>query len=167
MPSALELDDRVPPLADPRPILVALEELGPRGVDHEDRRLEVFEEIAEQRERVVVRRVEILEDEADRRVRGVRLEERLEDGAADRVGLLQVVRDRAGERALVAAEAEELAEKIDDVADLAIVEDLGDLSADLDLRRVDVHPLDEPESAAEQPREQAERGDGVARASLR
>ena len=103
----------------------------------QDRARQVLEQVAEQRERVVVR----LRADPRRRGRSASASasasrKALKTARRMMRGLLRVVADRAGERALVAADAEELAEEVDDVADLAIVEDRRDLRADLGPRGV-------------------------------
>jgi hypothetical protein len=108
-----------------------------------------------------VRVVKILEDEADRRVRRVGLEERLEHGATDEARLRRVVAHGAREGALLARNPQEMAEEVDDIADLAVSHHLRDLSAYLALGVLDRHPFDQTEARAEDLPEQAIRGRGV------
>ena len=94
----------------------------------------------------------------------VGLEKSLEYRAAQLLGLVGVVVHRARERALLELEIEELPEKVGHVADLAVLEHLGHLGADLRLGAVGVHALDQPETRPQQPREHAVGGVQVARA---
>ena len=66
--------------------------------------------------------------------------------------------DGARERALFEGQVEELAEEVDDVAHLAVVEDAAHLGAHLRLEDLAVHAFDDPEAGAEEAREDAERG---------
>ncbi len=130
---------------------------GRASADHQDGAGQVLEEVAEQRQRVVVRVVQVLEDEADRRGGGVRLEERLEDGAADERGLLRLVLDGARERALVAGHAHELAEEVGHVADLAARRGRPRSGRAPGPGGLPFHALDEAEARPEQLGEDAER----------
>ena len=96
-------------------------------------------------------------------IRCVGLEEPLDDGAAKVLELLWVAGDGLDERRIEEVELEELPEEVDDVADLAVLEDLGGLRADLRLRRLRVHSFDDAEPRAKDAPEDAVRGSLVTR----
>ena len=139
-----------------RPPIAAGDELGAPDAHEKDRRAQRLDEVGEQIERVVVRPVEVVEDEDDRPPlvrRRIGLEERLDDRAPEEVELLLVPFDGLDERRVEELEPEDLAEEVGDVADLPVLEDRGDLGADLGLRGLGVHPLDDSESSAKRPGE--------------
>ncbi len=72
-----------------------------------------------------------------------------------RPGLQRVVRDRPGERAFEERQVHQLPEEVADVAYLAVIEHLGDLCADLGLRRFGIHAFHQPKARSEQAREDA------------
>ena len=88
----------------------------------------------------------------DGHVQRIGLEEALDDCAAERAHLGGVAADRLDQRGIEELELEELPKEVTDVADLAILEDRGDLRADLRLRRLAVHALDDAETRAEHAR---------------
>ena len=93
----------------------------------------------------------------------VGLEEALDDGAPEQPHLLRVAAHRLDQRRVEELELEELAEEVADVADLAILEDGRDLRADLRLRGLAVHALDDAEARAEHAREDVVGGALIAR----
>ena len=172
-----------------RPIVPPRDHLGTRKANDEDRGIERLGEVGEEIERLVVGVMEIVEDEDERRaarsrlrprttrgrdrgvgssialpvrqVAGVRLEEALDDRATQEAHLVGIAAHGLDERRVHELELEQLAEEEADVADLAILEHGRDLRADLGLRRLGIHALDDAEARAENARE-----DVVRRAAL-
>ncbi len=180
-----ELDELVTIAAELRPAVVTHAQLRAREAEDQDRRREVLDEVAEEVERLFVRVLEIVEHEHDRPardrvrlrrrrerrgrsrglgdVRRVGLEESLDDRAAQMPDLLRVALHRLDERRVEELEVEQLPEEVDDVADLAILEDRGGLRAHLRLRRLGVEPFDDAEARAKDATEDAVRRTLIAR----
>ena len=172
-----ELDRLVSRASVTAPVVAPREHLRPRQAHEEHGRVEPVDEVTEQVDRLVRRVLEVVEDEHDRparrrrtrgrdgtglaridearagRVERVGDEEALQHRAAEQAHLLRLGPHRLDERRVHELEVEQLPEEEADVADLPVLEHGGDLGADLRLRGLRVHALDDAEARAEHARE--------------
>ena len=164
-----ELDDLVARAPVLRPAVALRDHVGACEAQHEDRRVDAADEVLEEVERLFVREVQVVEHEDDRTLRllqdevRVGLEEALDDRAAEEPHLQRVATHRLDQRRIEELELEELTEEVADVTDLAVLEHARDLRADLRLRGLAVHALDDAEASAEDAREDVVGGALIAR----